>query len=126
MKFVSKKPHFEYLRKNVFCDVSYNITFIGTKYYQASHNEFDTHYISEIKGSIRRPHGIGVIGHTSFKMPCKHHLELPITFFTKLMFEEIGVDSLRELEALSSGEEQLKIMDEIRRATRDYFSNRPK
>ena len=122
---------FEYLRSNVDCEIHYypliqarKVTKQGVNLRSLSGE--DEKYTREIRGDIRRPLGSGVIATIPFQMPRGDHREVMLPFFLGIRFESIGHDSLQELQFSPSGKDELKLIHEVRKATEDYFSQRPK
>lgn len=113
---------FNYLREEILCDISYNFHNHGEKY--GVRDMRDKRYISEFTGIIRSP-----MVNSGFDMVRVSNPELPyLVLFKAIKFDTVpGYDnSIKEFETLSTGKEQLKLIDDVRKATEEYFSQRPK
>lgn len=116
---------FEYLRQEIPCDIEYWFSIHEKKI--CSSNIGDERYALEFRGNIKRSFGSGVLAIPGFEMVCLYHPELPLSFYKSMKFQTVpGYDSVEEFETLPTGEEQLKLIEELRQKTQEYFSQRPK
>ncbi len=113
---------FDYLREEILCDISYSFYNHGEKY--RVRDIRDERYISEFTGIIRSP-----MVNSNFDMVSVSNSELPrLVLFKAIKFNTVPGydDSIEEFETQSRGKEQLKLIDDVRKATKEYFSQRPK
>jgi len=120
---------FEYLRESVNCNIHYQPKTQAKKVSKYGEvgliNGRDERYIMEIRGHIERPLGSGTLTSLIFEMERKDHEEVLLPFFTGIKFWATPGDNTLEEFELENGDE-LKLIDEIRKVTEDYFSYRPK
>lgn len=110
---------FDFLRDEAECNIDYMVQIRGHKNYGLG--AADERYPQKISGSMRRSHIF-----STFEMPTTG-LDSPYAVFLKgIAFQSLGADTIRELESLPSGKEQLELMDRVRQKTQEYFSHRPK
>ncbi len=108
---------FEYLKTEAHCTINYTLVIHGHKY-PGMKNE---RYPGEINGSIFRSLGDEMASST-FTMTRDHK-----DHFTELKIQTVpGYDSIEEFETLPSGSEQLRLVDNLRKTSESYFSQRPK
>ena len=123
---------FDYIRKNTLCDISYRIRINGEMYQNVvgiTPEGSDERYITEFSGAFKRPLGSTLFASSSFELIPVHNREISLSpFFKGMKFESTPGydDSVEEFESLATGKDQLKLIDEIRNRTEDYFSERPK
>lgn len=119
---------FDYLRKNAQFTVEYYTSYWGRKEQKVvASSSDDERYVFDIKGSISHPLDFGSFVSPTFRMAISRNQELSITFFKSIKFDTVpGYDSVKDFETLSTGKEQIRLFDEIRKRVTDYFSERPK
>jgi hypothetical protein len=113
---------FNYLRGEIPYDISYNLYHHREKYGITEMR--DEGEISEFTGVIRKnlpmlSSNFNMIRISSPELPC-------LVLFKAIKFNTSGSDSIEEFETLSTGKKQLKLIDEVRQKTEEYFSKRPK
>ncbi len=115
---------FNYLREEILCDISYNFCNHGEKY--STKDMRDEKYTLKFTGIIKSRESMVTSG---FDMVRVSNPDIPyLVLFRAIKFDTTpGYDnSIKEFETLSTGKEQLKLIDDVRKATEEYFSQRPK
>lgn len=111
----------EYLRQEIPCDIDYSIQVKGNKRQGGNDHPTSERYVSEFTVTIKRKTPDFVSSNFKLLDPARY----TPNFFRALRFDTTICNSIEEfIRDLSTGEAQLRLIDEVREKVGEYFSQR--